>query len=112
MLRDYNKYKPLMTFGLLLAIAGIIGFFMGIVILRESNMNSDMAYFAFIMSIWHFSTGLGVIIKKPWGYYLLKIYLYFMLIGIPIGTMISMKILKYIKDNEIKDYFMHRSLEL
>jgi len=40
-----------------------------------------------------------------WGYYLMKIYLFILLLGVPIGTYLALKALRYLKENEIKKFF-------
>lgn len=49
--------------------------------------------------------GLGILSRSRWGFMLLKAFLYFYLIGFPIGTYISYKSLKYLKDNEISKLY-------
>jgi uncharacterized membrane protein YfcA len=57
------------------------------------------------MTIWYLITGVGVLTRRKWGYYLFKIFLYVLLLAFPIGTLIGYKSLKYIKRNNIKRLF-------
>ncbi len=67
------------------------------------------SYFLFyggiVISTWYLVTGIGILVKGKWGYYLFKVFLYVLLVSFPIGTLISYFSLKYIKKNNIKDLF-------
>jgi len=62
-------------------------------------------YFETVIGIWYLLTGIGLLTRKKIGYYSLKLFLYVFLIGFPIGTIISYKILKYIKKHNLKNLF-------
>jgi len=51
------------------------------------------------------ATGLGVLYRTRWGYYLFKLFLYLLLLGFPIGTFISYKALSYMKRHRIETHF-------
>lgn len=55
--------------------------------------------------------GLGLTLRKIWGYYLFVVFLYLSYPGFPIGTLIAYKGLKYIKENDIKSFF-NNSLQI
>lgn len=62
-------------------------------------------YFGISMLIWYLITGIGILMRKMWGYYLFKLFLYVLLLGFPIMTYISYKSLQYTKKNNIKVLF-------
>jgi hypothetical protein len=66
---------------------------------------ADMGYFGITLTLWYLVTGIGILKRKVWGYYLLKSFLYMLLIGFPLGTFISYKSLKFMKENSIKKEF-------
>jgi hypothetical protein len=66
---------------------------------------ASMAYFGITLTVWYFVTGIGILKRKRWGYYLLKSFLYVLLISFPIGTFISYKSLKFMKKNSIRKEF-------
>jgi len=66
---------------------------------------ADMGYFGITLTLWYFVTGIGILKRKIWGYYLLKSFLYVLLISFPIGTFISYKRLKFMKKNSIRKEF-------
>ena len=62
-------------------------------------------YFGMAISLWYLITGIGILTRKEWGYYLFKSFLYVLLLAFPIGTIISVKSLRYMKRNGIKNLF-------
>lgn len=56
--------------------------------------------------------GVGVLLRARWAYWLLKGFLYLLLLGFPIGTWISFKLLAYMKRSDLKQYFGTRILTL
>ena len=50
-------------------------------------------------------TGVGVLLRKRWGYYLLKALLYVILLGFPIGTLVSWLALRYIRNQQLREQF-------
>jgi hypothetical protein len=67
--------------------------------------SADMGYFGITITLWYLVTGIGILKRKVWGYYLLKSFLYVLLLGIPFFTFISYKSLKFMKENSIKKEF-------
>ena len=65
-----------------------------------------MGYFGTVITVWYFVTGIGILTRKVWGYYLLKSFLYVLLLSFPIGTFISYKSLKFMKKNSIRKEFI------
>jgi len=62
-------------------------------------------YFVITVSLWYLMTGIGILTRREWGYYLFKSFLYVMFLAFPIGTIISYKSLGYMKRNNIKSFF-------
>ena len=112
MITDSRRFAPIMTFGLILAVIGLAGLFMSYNLITKFDVGSTMNYFALTMSLWSFLSGLGIIFKRPWGFYLLKSQIYLFYICVPIGTYIAYKLSKYIKENEIKAIFVRKTIEL
>jgi hypothetical protein len=67
--------------------------------------SSRHVYFGAVIGIWYLLTAIGLFTRKKFGYYSLKLFLYILLVGFPIGTIISYKMLKYIKKNNIVNHF-------
>jgi hypothetical protein len=67
--------------------------------------SGNQVYFCTITGLWYLLTGICLLTRKIAGYYSLKLVLYVLLIGFPIGTIISYKLLKYIKKHNVKNHF-------
>ena len=74
-------------------------------ILTIESAPASMGYFATAIIVLYFLTGIGILKRKVWGYYLLKFFLYVLLLSFPIGTFISYKSLKFMKKNSIRKEF-------
>jgi hypothetical protein len=68
-------------------------------------LHVDDIYFWAVIGMWHLITGICLLTRRILGYYSLKLFLYIFLIGFPIGTIISYKVLKYIKNHNVKYHF-------
>ena len=66
-----------------------------------------MVFFCFglVFIVFTLATGVGTLFLTHWGYLLLKLLLYIMYIGFPIGTMFSYITFSYIEKHDIKRYF-------
>jgi len=69
------------------------------------NDSVSLDYFGITISLWYLATGIGILARQNWGYYLFKLFLYVLLICFPIGTIVSYMSLKYMKANNIKSLF-------
>lgn len=112
MILDDNKFKPIRTFGIILTAAGIFGVFALILELNDPRFSMGGLTFLVVMSTWHLISGLGILLRKKWGFTLMKFYLYIMYLGVPLGTLLSKKILSYIKENEIELFFTRKGIRL
>jgi len=97
--------KPILIFSAILICSALIGIPLYISVLKDPRFGHEFSVFLLIMIFWHFTTGLGIILKKRWGMWLFKIYLYVLYLGVPIGTYIASKTLKYIKENKLEEFF-------
>ncbi len=75
------------------------------VISFNDSLSVFMGYSGTAITIWYLVTGIGILARKLWGYYLLKTFLWIMFLAFPIGTFISFKSLKFMKRNSIKKVF-------
>jgi hypothetical protein len=108
MLLDYNKFRPVKKAGFLFILIAIFGLFCLLAFLKESGFRELII----IVTAWNLLTGLGIIFRTTWGYYLFKIYLYIMFICFPIGTYIAYKSLNYLKENQIERFFDKKAIEI
>ena len=94
----------------------LIGLFVGCVyticvISQMQGRPFDSCKLGYVISLWYFITGIGLLARKPWGYYLFKCFLYVLFLAFPIGTIVSYKSLSYIKRNGIKSLFYDPGVE-
>lgn len=68
--------------------------------------NIDFITFGISMSLIHFVIGIAALKRTRYGFIALKYYLHVFKLFVPIGTYISYKVLKYIKDNNIERLYM------
>jgi len=79
---------------------------------NETRFGFGAKAFIAMISTWYLLTGFGIILRKPWGYYLLKSVLYALYVGWPLGTMLAKWVLEYITKNEIKVFFFNKVMEV
>lgn len=92
----------LLIFG---SVGGLFHFYIILVVLKNQSYSTEGIIFLAIVTTWYVVTGIGILRRTRWGYYLLKSILYVLLVSFPIGTFISYKSLKFMKKNSIKNEF-------
>ena len=100
-----NNLRPIKAFATVLLVIGLIGMLFDIAYLNDPSLSTYFKIFGSMISLWHLLGGIGVLFQKSWGLLIFKSYLYVLLLGIPIGTYIASKTLRYIKDNELDKLF-------
>jgi hypothetical protein len=109
-----EEMRPIRILGtalILLTIFGILfffspqspGFFFSF--FAQMPQSSLPLYLLIGILIFYFLTGVGVVLQRKWGYWLLKATLFMLMLGFPIGTYISYKTLSYMKKHQIKRHF-------
>jgi hypothetical protein len=108
--------KPVRLFGWVLIMGGVITLLWGggVLFFNPSSpayilgVKKDLQlllYFWAACTILFISTGVGIVLQKRWGYILFKFFLYLMVLGFPIGTIISYKTLAYMRQHQLKRSF-------
>jgi hypothetical protein len=106
---DDRKLKPINVFAYVISTFGMVCIVLAITIFLSDQEFFRPSWFTLlgvIQALTFLIGGVGVVMRKPWAYYVLKIILYWLLIAFPIGTVISVKMLNYIKKNKIKHFFI------
>jgi hypothetical protein len=98
--------RPVNIFGSILFLIGFIGIIYDFTYLTDPELSTGFKIFGVIVTMWHLLGGIGVLLKKVWGFYIFKSYLYILILGVPIGTYIAVKMLGYIKRNKLKEYYI------
>jgi len=112
MILDYERFRPIQTFGIILMCIGIFGCLTVITQWSNPEIFRSAWIFVLTMTIWHLLTGVGILLKKGWGFYLLKFYVYALYLAVPIGTLLAKRMLEYIRVNDIQRFFFGHRLEL
>lgn len=92
-------------FGYFFIGVGVAGFLMHFAALNDARYSAGFQLFVVVLSLLHILIGLGVILKKNWGFHIFKFYLHLLYLAIPIGTYVAIKTLQYIRTNNIERYF-------
>jgi hypothetical protein len=103
-----SKEGFLKTYGIVLIFLSACGFCTLVLLYTIEDRPQDIHLFAIffiLMGSWYLTTGVGILLRRKWGYFCFKSFLYFLLLGFPIGTFIAYASLKYIKRNYIKTLF-------
>lgn len=103
-----SKDRFLKTYGIVLIFLSVCGIYTLILLYTLEDRPPDIRLFVIffiLMSGWYLTTGVGILLRRKWGYFFFKSFLYFLLLGFPIGTFIAYASLKYIKKNHIKALF-------
>jgi len=70
----------------------------------EARSHSAL-YFLIGIHLFYLLTGIGVILRARWGYFLFKLFLYLTILAFPIGTIISYYTLSYMRRHRLEQYF-------
>lgn len=100
-----NKILFLRIYGNILIIFSVACLCTFVLLLSSKDQPSSHYIFGIIVTFWYLVTGIGVLMRQRWGYYLFKLFLYVLFLAFPVGTYISYKSLVYIKTNNVKALF-------
>lgn len=97
--------KPIRVFGYFFLSVGCISVITHFLSLSETNYTYGFRVFVLSVGLFHFLIGLGILLRKRWGFYGFKCYLYLLYIAVPIGTYIAVRTLEYLRRYDIKQSF-------
>jgi len=109
---DYKYFRPIRIAGICFLIFGAICGLDYVSSLKEPDFDTFFRIFVLVNMFWYLLMGVGILLQKMWGYYLLKGFLYFMVLGFPIGTYFGIKSLRYLQEHHIKSYFLKQAIDL
>ena len=102
---DYNLFKPIRNLGLLLIAIGAAGSLCFIAFYNDHEIYLGGKIFVLMASIFHLFMGYNILSRNKLGFKCLKIYLYLLYPGFPLGYFYAKRSFKYIEANNIKDFF-------
>jgi len=102
---NIDMFRPIKFFGYFFIVSGIVVFLFYIASLSDIEFEPVLLSVILVISIFQVILGSGVVLKRLWGFYLLKFVLNCLYIGFPLGTWIAHRTLKYIDEYNIVRYF-------
>ena len=102
---DYNLFKPIRNFGLLILAVGVAGFFSLVVSLNHPDFFLVARIFILVISVFNLFMGYNIVSRNRFGYKSLKIYLYMIYPGFPLGYFYAKKAFEYIETNSIEKFY-------
>ena len=102
---NIDMYRPIKFFGYFFIASGIAVFLLYISSLRDIGFKPVLLFVIIVISISQVILGFGVVLKRLWGFYLLKFVLNCLYVAFPLGTLIAHRTLKYIDEYNIIKYF-------
>jgi hypothetical protein len=69
------------------------------------DLRSGTSYFIAANLVFYLVGSLGLLSRRLLGYYALKVFLYVLLLAFPIGTVIAVRILRYMKREKVRSVF-------
>lgn len=104
-MKDNHDLNNINIFGYFFISIGLGGILTALNWVLQKNYDNGFLLFILISGLVYFVTGLALILKQKWGYYLIIFFLKILYIGFPIGTYISKKGLRFLKKDEVKNIF-------
>ena len=102
---DYNLFKPIRNFGLLILATGVAGLFCLIVFFNDPDIFIGAKIFIIVISAFNLFMGYNIISRNKFGYKSLKIYLYLLYPGFPFGYFYAKKAFEYLEINDIERFY-------
>jgi hypothetical protein len=104
---DYNLFKPIRNFALLILAFGVAGILCLAVFHNDPDIffDFDFEIFILVVSVFHLFMGYNIISRNRFGFKSLKIYLYLIYPGFPLGYYFAKKTFEYINTNGIEKFY-------
>jgi hypothetical protein len=100
----HDPYRPINNFGYFFMGLALLGFL--VLFLKLTDVEYLLLVWAFVgsVSLLHFLLGIGILLRKRWGFIIFKGYLHLLYLGFPLGTYLARETLKYIDEHRIEEY--------
>ena len=102
---DYNLFKPIRNFGALIFAVGVAGIFCFVLYYNDPDFFLVAKIFILVISAFNLFMGYNIVSRNKFGYKCLKIYLYLIYPGFPLGYFYAKKALEYIKIHSIEKFY-------
>ena len=102
---EYNLFKPIRNFGLLILAVGVAGLFCLVAFYNDPDFFIGAQIFILAVSAFNLFMGYNIVARNKFGYKCLKIYLYLIYPGFPLGYFYAKKAFEYIESNDIEKFY-------
>ncbi len=107
----YEAFKPIRNLGLLLISVGAAGLICHLAFMVDHDYIIIAQVFVVSVSVFHLFIGFNIVSRNRLGFKSLRIYLYLIYPGFPLGYFYAKRMFEYIEKNKIESFF-RRSLKL
>jgi hypothetical protein len=102
---EFELFKPVRNFGLVLSLVGALGIVCHIVYANDPQYMIGAQIFVLVASTFHLFIGLSIVTRSRYGFRFLRLYLYLLYPGFPLGYFYAKKMFEYIEANKIERFF-------
>ena len=102
---DYNLFKPIRNFGLLIIVVGVAGLSCLVAFYSDHDFYFGAKIFIGVVSAFNLFMGYNIVSRNKLGFKSLNICLYLIYPGFPLGYFYAKKLLEYIKTNNIEKFY-------
>lgn len=102
---DYELFKPIRICGSFIMAFGVAGIICLIIFINDPEFMLAGGIFVLVVSSFNLFMGYNIVARNRLGFKCLKIYLYMIYPGFPLGYFYAKKALEYIKENNIERFY-------
>ena len=103
---DYELFKPIRNFGSFFLAFGAARIICLIIFMNDTGFMFGGRIFVLVASSFNLFMGYNIVARNRLGFKCLKIYLYLIYPGFPLGYFYAKKALEYIKENNIERFYV------
>jgi hypothetical protein len=108
---DLKVFRPIRNLGLALVILGAIGILTHIALMPDPQYTAGFQIFVVAVSMFYLVVGWNIASRNRWGFRSLKLILYLLYPGFPLGYYFAKRTFKYIAHYDIEKYY-RKSIEV
>jgi hypothetical protein len=108
---ELRIFRPIRNLGLSLVILGAIGLLIHVALLADPQYTAGFQVFVVAVSMFYLIIGWNIASRNRWGFRSLKLILYLLYPGYPLGYYFAKRTFKYIDHYDIEKCF-RKSIEV
>lgn len=102
---ELERFKPVRNLGLALILIGVLGIVCHVLNSRDPEYIIGFQIFVLVVSAFHLLIGFSIVSRSRHGFTCLKLYLYLLYPGFPLGYFYAKRMFEYIEENQIERFF-------